>query len=1397
MNRFQSAARISGLHGNLLGDFGVKQCTLADTNGTWLTINDLECQWEPTRLFHKKLHILSVQAARMDLARWPQGTEKTDPAPSPRFSLQTPWWFPALTINKLGIARLGLGTDIPGSIPLLSLEGSAELTSFTGPGRMQVHLHPLDQTTPQLDLSTLLEDNSLQCSGRYDDPTGRTTAFLAGLAEPLPLHIRLQGSGQARSYQGTLTARADTMGTVQVRGQWFPPQHNGTLNATVLLEEHGLLAPFAHTIGEQIGVDLQASTDRPGQEITTDFTLAGTWMTLAGTSKVDLGQNNTDTSFELRHNAPNRLGSSLGMGIHKLAPLTGSIKGPLTSPTLWCSVTAELLESDQIRLEKPRISLHAQPSLHTESTYGASLHVSLADITLPDILHSGPVDIRTMFDALGGKQVQTHLQTSGPLQLEGSALFTPASHTLSAAFTGNTTPATLIDPHLGPVPQSLTLSGQVQGNVSTRQGTARLHLDCGPWTRGPLWLHTLAGPSTTLQLATTIGQETITLTSLNLNATHVRASANGTMWPTRGDYQASLKGTIQTAPWGLDPAQLKAVDFTGELAGNATATRCSLSGNPVMPPASAFPLERIAVNATLNDPTTTPKGTWAARMQTLSGPLDLKGDLDLTTGMAISHGHLQGLGVKGTFFVDMPSNKPLTTVRGHMAVSSLEPVGTLLQQPVKGSLDMTGSYTGSKDAGQLRLSGWAHDLAYGQSLTIAGANLNRLHLNMDRLDQPDLQLTINNLATGNLHLENALFRTAREGSGVHLAMEVEGSRPAPLQLSLEGRTRSIPQGRILDLHTLEGTWDKTPIHLAAPTELFSSNTTLHLDPTTLHLGNGTLHGSMRQDAHHIHATMGLENLALNPLQRFSPMPLPAGILTANATLEGPLEHPDLQGTMRIDHLATHSSSNGQDVLAGTLRITAHTTPDSLRATALLTGVGDTPLEVAAQLPWTLSLRPLQAVLSPTGPVRVTTRGRVDLATVNPVLDLPDLDLEGTLDLDAALSGTIEEPALAGTLHVNQGRLEYIPTGTLVEQIQALVRLNTHEILLESCSATDGETGRLDAQGSMTLPWQAPLAYEVSTRLYNTRLLTTDTQTALVNGTCRVHGDADTTWIQGNLSIPRGNLDISRNPNPDLVPVEAREIHVQPEHRVIVPTRPTPPANINLDMAITIPGRMFVRGRGLESEWKGAMKIAGTTAAPVMSGTLTSIRGSLAFAGRDLNLTTGNIHLDGTYPPNPLLNIITTADIQSTEVRVKVQGTAQKPELVLESSPGLPEDKILALLLFGSPTAQLNPMQALQLANTARNLSGKTGNSDFNIMGFIRSLLGVDALEVGTDDSSGEMQVGVGKYLTDSIYVELKKGMTSDEDAVSAEMELTPNVGVETEAGTDSTGKVGIYWKKDY
>jgi translocation and assembly module TamB len=82
------------------------------------------------------------------------------------------------------------------------------------------------------------------------------------------------------------------------------------------------------------------------------------------------------------------------------------------------------------------------------------------------------------------------------------------------------------------------------------------------------------------------------------------------------------------------------------------------------------------------------------------------------------------------------------------------------------------------------------------------------------------------------------------------------------------------------------------------------------------------------------------------------------------------------------------------------------------------------------------------------------------------------------------------------------------------------------------------------------------------------------------------------------------------------------------------------------------------------------------------------------------------------------------------------------------------------------------------------------------MAFTRSLLGLDDIKVGSAEEGG-MQVGLGKYLTDDIYVEVEKGLTSDKDTLSVEMEVTPHIEVETEVGTDSNGKVGLNWKWEY
>lgn len=1397
VNSLQKAAAIAGLQGNLLGTFSVRHIDVADTNGTWLTVEDLDCQWIPADLFLGKLHIPFVRIKDVNMTRLPAGSSSPVSPQHKQSSSPISSFVPAFTLADLHVEKLLLATGTKRPIPPLTLSGSADLASLKGPGRLALSLHPLDEKHPLLNVSAKVQKNTLECSGTFEDPTGAMVSFLAGLPDHLPLAISFQGSGTADRYTGSISATAPRLGATKLDLQWAVPEQQGILQGKVTLEPSGLLGTLTDVVGDEVTVDAETGTDEHGQ-ITSKLKLSGDWLTIAASAAIDLTLKHTDTTFTVTAADPNRLTERVGVVLHDLSSLTGSIQGDLDRPVLSCRVSARTLQSGLIQVDHPSISLEAKPSApHKSLDYSLTLHTTANDVTLPDILHSGPINVQTMLAGLGSKTIQAHLNTdSKQMDLKGSGSFTPETGILAATFSGDAKPGTLFSPSISPLPESISFDGTVQGDLNTFNGTATLQTILGRFTRGPAPLDALLGPETSLDLAAELHKDTLNLQSFTLTGANVQGNGNASLQISGGTYQSNLTAQVQTGALGPELAPMQEISITSRASGATAHSKCTVSARPKKSSVFGLPLEAVILNADLDHMDQAPSGTWNLRLATAPGPLLLAGDVDLKNGIAIPRGTLQGLDLDGTFAVNLPADTPRQHVDYHITSSSLKPLGALLDQPLQGSLEFRGTYDSTPKSARVDLSGRAQNIAYDDIFTASSVDLLTMNMDPGRPEQATLALQIKGLRAATVHLDNAQLRTTPQGQKLNIFLNADGTKPAPLRLSLTGQIHSNSTDKSLRLDTFKGEYNGFPIALAAPTELHRKDALLELTPTTLHLADATIYARVHMDNTGIDAKMDLTNSTLTSLQSLVPFPLPTGTLNANAALTGPLDHPRLLAEMIIEKLAPTQSNATDNGPSGTLKLTVENTSDSLKTTASLDGLSPDPLRLKGEIPFAFSLRPFQASIPETTPFTISVKGDVDLAKINDLAAVPDLDLSGMLKIDASATGTMTSPELGGTIRMEKSRAEYVRTGTLLEEMQGQIRLNKDTIILDHFSATDGDKGTFTARGNAILPVHAPLSFDVSTALNGTRLISNDTVTATVGGTCRVHGNENSIEVKGDLLLPKARLNISRNPDPAMVPLKIRETNVLPENRVKAIPKTSPPANLNLDVTVTIPGQLFVRGRGLESEWKGKLQVTGMATQPIIRGKLESIRGSLGFAGRELDLTSGTIRFAGASPPNPVLNIVTSVTIKSTEVQVKIQGSATKPELSLESTLDMPHDEILALLLFGESANKLTPFQALQLANTIRTLKGSSGGG-FDPLGYTRTLLGVDTITIGAGDEDEGMQVGVGKYLTDTIYMELKKGLTSDEDAVSIEMDVTPNIGVETEVGTDSTGKVGVYWKRDY
>jgi translocation and assembly module TamB len=230
------------------------------------------------------------------------------------------------------------------------------------------------------------------------------------------------------------------------------------------------------------------------------------------------------------------------------------------------------------------------------------------------------------------------------------------------------------------------------------------------------------------------------------------------------------------------------------------------------------------------------------------------------------------------------------------------------------------------------------------------------------------------------------------------------------------------------------------------------------------------------------------------------------------------------------------------------------------------------------------------------------------------------------------------------------------------------------------------------------------------------------------------------------------------------------------------------------VVVEIPGQLFVRGKGLDSEWQGRVAVKGTSAEPDIVGKIESVRGNFDLLGKRFALSRGIISFDGGSKIDPRLDILAEANASGVTAQAQVSGSASSPSMSLTSNPLLPQDEVLARVLFGRGVGQLTPTQGIQLAQAAATLtSGGPG-----LLDKMRGKLGLDRLDIGSSGTGGstDPSISAGKYLREGVFVGVDQS-TSGQSKAKVEVEVTPNITVETDVGSKGGAGLGLNWKLDY
>ena len=120
---------------------------------------------------------------------------------------------------------------------------------------------------------------------------------------------------------------------------------------------------------------------------------------------------------------------------------------------------------------------------------------------------------------------------------------------------------------------------------------------------------------------------------------------------------------------------------------------------------------------------------------------------------------------------------------------------------------------------------------------------------------------------------------------------------------------------------------------------------------------------------------------------------------------------------------------------------------------------------------------------------------------------------------------------------------------------------------------------------------------------------------------------------------------------------------------------------------------------------------------------------------------------------PFLRVVASTENDGITANIEIEGRADDPKVRFTSSPELPEEEVLAQLLFGQGLQNLSPLQALQLASAVATLAGRGGEG---VISRLRTGIGVDNLDVKTN-AQGGAEVTAGKYISKNAYTEVTVG----------------------------------------
>ncbi|WP_162242208.1 MULTISPECIES: translocation/assembly module TamB domain-containing protein [unclassified Rhizobium] len=604
-------------------------------------------------------------------------------------------------------------------------------------------------------------------------------------------------------------------------------------------------------------------------------------------------------------------------------------------------------------------------------------------------------------------------------------------------------------------------------------------------------------------------------------------------------------------------------------------------------------------------------------------------------------------------------------------------------------------------------------------------------------------------------------------------------------LVFRGAIETGPTRTTVRLATLSAAPRQIALKLAAPSTIIIENGAVRVADLRIGASGGTL-AVTGTAGNTLDLTVRLDRLPARLINAVSPTLGADGTIDGSIVAKGTASAPDVTYDLRWVN-ATVAQAKSAGVGALTIGAKGGFSNNTVTLDTDIRGAGGLAFKGGGRLG-----------ITGNRPIDMRFNGNLPFSLLGPILAQNGFVLTGTAKVDAAISGAVSAPIVNGSVTTSGARLLDARRNLSINGLTANVVLAGQEARIERLTGTLSTGGSLAISGTIGIQPNSGFPANLDIRLAKATYVDGSLLTANLDGTLKLSGPlTGTPILSGRVVIPKASITI-----PEKLPASLSEINIKHRNAPADVRRmqaevqkdagdggtTEKSGGIGFDMTVAA-SRIFVRGRGVDAELGGDLVIRGTAASPAVTGGFQMRRGRLEILGKRIDFTDGTITFGGNLIP--ALDLDATSTAGSTTVTVNVAGLANSPNVTFSSSPALPQDEILAQLIFNRSLSKLSAVQIAQLASAVAQLAGGNGGSLFD---GLRNKLGVDDLDVSTDDGGGAV-FRAGRYINDRTYLELQQ--SSDEGAKAViNLDVGRGVKLRGEAGSEGGG-AGVFYEKEY